>query len=112
MIIEQILVERLNRVLGVSVVAEESSPIVPREVVLEKIGSSRENFITTSMISAKSYAESLHEAAQLNEEVKEAMFDSVVLDEVSGCSLNSEYNNTDTVRKRYCYRSVFNITHF
>jgi len=109
--IEKTIRDYLARVLDdVSVVLLETGS--GTEVVLEKIGGSRENYIYTSMISALSYGESLYEAACLHERVKDAVFESIVLDEVSSCSLNSEYNNTDTAAKRYCYRAVFNITHF
>ena len=108
--IEKIIQDYLAAVLEESVVLLETGGIT--EVVLEKIGSSQENHITTSMLSAKSYGASLYDAACLNEKVKKAVFESVVLDEVSGCFLNSDYNNTDTATKRYCYRAVFNITHY
>jgi hypothetical protein len=54
----------------------------------------------------------MFEAATLNEQVKQAVFDSVSLDEITAVSLNSDYNYTDTATKRYRYQAVFVITHY
>lgn len=51
-------------------------------------------------------------AAELNEKVKSAMDEIVELDEVTRCELNSDYNYTDTSRKKYRYQAVFDITHY
>jgi hypothetical protein len=55
----------------------------------------------------------LQEAAELSEEVVTLMcYGLVGLEEVSKVSLNSEYNYTDTVEKKYRYQAVFDIVHY
>jgi len=81
-------------------------------VIIEKTGSSKENQIETSTIAIQSYASSLYEAAELNEDIKASMEDAVVVDEITRVSLNSDYNFTDTETKRYRYQAVFDITHY
>ena len=81
-------------------------------VVLDKIGSSKENYLSSSTIAFQSYAESKYEAALLNEQVKEAVENMIVLDEIAGVSLNSDYNFTDTTTKEYRYQAVFDLNHY
>ena len=81
-------------------------------VLLEKTGSSRTNYINSATIALQSYADSLYSAALLNEEVKRAMDDSVVLDEICSASLNSDYNFTDTTTKEFRYQAVYDVTHY
>ena len=81
-------------------------------LLIEKTGSSRENFIDTATITIQSYAESMYEAAVLNERVKKAMDDIAVLSNVSKSELNSDYNFTDTTKKEYRYQAVYDITYF
>ena len=81
-------------------------------IVIEKTGSNTENRITTATIAIKSYAGSLIAAASLNEEVKVAMDESPVIDDIASCKLNSDYNFTDSTAKQYRYQAVFQITHY
>ena len=81
-------------------------------VIIEKTGSSEENYIKTSTLAIQSYAGSLYEAAQLNERLVEVMKDAVVLSDVTKVELNSDYNYTDRDSKRYRYQAVFDIYHY
>ena len=109
--IERILIEYLNDALTQPVYVERpENP--PREyVIIQKTGSSKRNQIETAMIAFQSYSESLYEAALLNEDVKEAVENSVTLPEISSAKLNSDYNFTNTAMKQYRYQAVFNITY-
>lgn len=109
--IETILIEYLNDALTQPVYVERpENP--PREyVIIQKTGSSKRNQIETAMIAFQSYSESLYEAALLNEDVKEAVENSVTLPEISSAKLNSDYNFTNTAMKQYRYQAVFNITY-
>ena len=49
---------------------------------------------------------------EINEEVKAAMDEIIVLPEISRSKLNSDYNFTDTEKKRYRYQAVYDITHY
>ena len=83
-----------------------------RFMLIEKTGSSYENYIKTAMIAVQSYAESMYEAARLNEEVKTAMLNMADLNDICKVSLNSDYNYTDTEQKKYRYQAVFDIIYY
>ena len=68
--------------------------------------------LSNSVITIQSYSESLAGAAKLSEKMINAMYGIIELSEICRCELNSNYNFTDTARKRYRYQAVFNITHY
>ena len=110
--IEQTILDYLNDTLTEPCYMEEPEGI-DTFVLLEKTGSSLSNYVYSATFAIQSYATSLYEAAELNEKVKAAML--TIADElntVSKCSLNSDYNYTDTTKKRYRYQAVFDITHY
>src|SRR5690554_4085662 len=110
--IEIIVFNYLSNNLSVPVYVEKPIQKPQRFVVLDKIGSSKEDYLFSSTIAFQSYAESKYQAAFLNEQVKEAVENMIVLDEIAGVSLNSDYNFTDTTTKEYRYQAVFNINHY
>lgn len=98
---------------GFAAYMELPTPIPDGEfLVIEKTGSSLTNYIYSAMIAIQSYADSMYEAAELNERVKTVMADAVALDDITKVDLNSDYNYTDTANKRYRYQAVFDITHY
>lgn len=112
--IEKTVQEYLKRKLwDCPVYAEEPDEAPSRYLVIEKTGSSaEENCLFTSMIAIKSYGGSLLKSMVLNEQVKTAMFNIASEPEITDISLNSDYNFSDTERKRYRYQAVFDITHY
>ena len=80
--------------------------------VLEKTGESRENYINTAILAVQSYAPTLLHAAELNEQVKTAMFRAAQLPGVAAVHLNSDYNFTDASSKTYRYQAVFDVTYY
>jgi hypothetical protein len=109
--IEATVLNYLKEALTVPVRMEVPENPPRRYVVLEKTGSSRMNRLNTATIAAQSYAESLVEAAKLNEEVKAAIDNMIELDAISACRLNSDYNFTNTQTKDYRYQCVYVITY-
>lgn len=109
--IELIVLNYLNDALDVPVKMEIPADPVEKYVVLEKTGSTRTNTLNTATFAAQSYAGSLAEAAELNEEVKTAIDNMIELDAISACRLNSDYNFTDTTTKKYRYQCVYVITY-
>lgn len=110
--IEQTILDYLDDTLTEPCYMEEPEGI-DTFVLLEKTGSSLSNYVYSATFAIQSYATSLYEAAELNEKVKAAML--TIADElnsISKCSLNSDYNYTDTTKKRYRYQAVFDITHY
>lgn len=113
MIIEEIIIAYLSDRMNVMAYAEEPDSDETGYVVIEKTGSSAdENMLHTAMVAIKSYGKELIDAMTLNDAVKEAMQDITSLPGITDVSLNSDYNFTDTQKKKYRYQAVFNITHY
>lgn len=112
--IEQIIYEYLNSTLNVPAYLEmPAGNNVPDEFVLiERTGGGVENHLKNAIFAIQSHAKSLHAAAALNESVKDAMENIVILSDISSCGLNSDYNYTDGGTKNYRYQAVFNIFHY
>lgn len=87
-------------------------PIPEEYVLIEKTGSSETNLIPSAVFAFQSVSsKSLYRAAEINEDVKGAMFTVRALPEVSRAQLNSDYNFTDTRTKQYRYQAVYDITY-
>lgn len=110
--IEETVLKYLEKNLPVHVYMEVPERPEKKYVIIEKTGSSKANYIETSTWAVQSYADSLYEAAALNENVKDAMEMIVTEDEICKCSLNSDYNFTDTTTKKYRYQAVFDLVHY
>lgn len=110
--IEETILDYLSEKIQVMVRMEEELDMPDEYVLVEKTGGGKTNHIRRATIAVQSYADSLYRAMQINEEVKEAMEDIVALDEISRCTLNSDYDYTDTTRKKYRYQAVFDIVHY
>lgn len=89
-------------------------PEIPPEqfVLIEKTSSGLENYIKSATFAIQSYADSMFEAASLNEVVKEKMLDIIGEKEITKVSLNSDYNFTDINTKKYRYQAVFDLKHY
>lgn len=112
--IEKKVLDYLDSELDVPVWMEipEGESLPDRYILLEKTGSSTGDHIRTSTIAIQSYGESLVAAAVLNEQVKKAMDGLISLEAVCRSRLNSDYNFTDTTKKKYRYQAVYDITHY
>ena len=110
--LERMILQYLKNDLEIPVFMEEQKEKHKRYVLLEKTGSSLEDHICSATIVIQSYAESMYEAAALNEEVKRRMlYGFIMIPEVSKVKLNTDYNFTDTTRKQYRYQAVYDITY-
>jgi hypothetical protein len=107
--IEKIVLDYLNRVLSVPVFMEKPTQEPDKYVLLDKTGGTSENYINSATVAIQSYAKTLFDAAVLNEEVKEAMNNIVSLNDVMGSDLNSDYNFTDTTKKKYRYQAIYDL---
>jgi hypothetical protein len=108
--IEEIVLNYLSKNLDVFVGLEEPSK-VQEYVIIEKTGSSCSDFVMSATIALKSHADTLHKAAKLNEAVKSAMNNIVSLGEVSSSKLHTDYNFTDTTKKKYRYQAVYDLVY-
>lgn len=115
--IEKLVLDYLESKLDVPVVMED---IKEKEYVLiAKTGSGKEEHLNSATITIQSHSESLLKAAELNELVKTAMLgdeDNIYGiaegDVITKCTLNSDYEYTDTTTKKYRYQAVFDLTFY
>lgn len=110
--IETIVLEYLNRKMKVPVRTEVPEKPPKRYVIIEKTGSSKKDHICSTTLAIQSIAESLYEAALLNEQMKEQMETIADETDISKCELNNDYNFTDTTTKKYRYQAVFDLVHY
>lgn len=109
--IEKIVLDYLAEKLNVPVYMEAPENIGTSYVIIEKTGGSMENQIWMATLAIKSIAASLFNASVLNNAVIEAMISAPNETNISKCSLNSDYNFTDTRTKEYRYQAVFDIVY-
>lgn len=107
--IEEVILDYLNNALSVSVHMEAPEDKPEKYVIIEKTGSSVEDCINSATFAIQSHAKKLYEAAELNEQIKNAMNNITVLDHIAKCKLNSDYNFTDTSKKGYRYQAVYDV---
>ena len=110
--IETTVLDYLRDRLGVPVTMEVPEGASGTFVVLEKTGSSRQNYIRRATLAVQSYAPTLLLAAQLDDRVIEALLALPKLDRVAACRLERDYNFTDTETKKYRYQAVFAVTYY
>lgn len=111
--IEKNLLDYLNEMSDVPVYMEKPKNHPKRYAILEKTASSEENFVFTSTFALQSYAESLYQAALLNDRLKTIMLNKEAdIPDVSSVSLSGDYNFTDNSTKEYRYQMVLIIVHF
>ena len=110
--IEEIVLNYLSEALRVPARMEEQEGIGAEYVLVEKTGGGGNEYLKHSTVAIKSISTSLHKAAELNETVEEEMRKIISLDDVTKCELNSDYNYTDTKKKKYRYQAIFDITHY
>ena len=111
--IEKTLYDYLNENLEEPVFMEFPINNTPeRFYVLEKTGGRRTNHIAYATFALQSYGGTRYGSAAMNLVAISTMLDAVSLDSVSSVSLNSDYNFTDTTRKRERYQAMFDITHY
>lgn len=110
--IEKIVTQYLSTTIAVPVYMEIPENPPDTFVLVEKTGSSRANRINRATLAVQSWAKRMVDAAELNEQVKAAMDELVIFDDVCVCRLNSDYNFTDTATKHYRYQAVFDLVFY
>jgi predicted HTH transcriptional regulator len=81
-------------------------------VTIEKTENQRYYYVEKTTLSIISWADSIYEAAKLNDTVKTEMLQlEDVAETVSSCELDSDYNFSDTALKKYGYQALFSICH-
>ena len=112
MIIEAVIIEYLEKELGVETYAEIPDEKPKKFIVVEKIDGGRINQIDASTLSVYSYGETLYDAVLLNEKVKSALLNVIVLDDISSSKIGGESRSIDKANKEYRYETIINLTHY
>lgn len=81
-------------------------------IVIEKTGGGEDDLLNNPAIAIQSISKnSLYEAAEINEQIKESMKSMPESQDVYGVKLQSDYNFTNPATKEYRYQAVFLITY-
>lgn len=110
--IELVILNHLKGGLDVPVFMEKPTNAPSEYVLFEKTGGGRNETMPSATFAFQSYSTSLFKAAVLNEAVKNEVDHLVLLDEIRGVTLNTDYNFTDTTTKQYRYQAVYDIKHY
>jgi hypothetical protein len=113
--IEEIVREHLIDEIELPAYLEEPEKPPRKYMLIEKVGSSdgAAHRIGGAMIAVKSIsADSLVQAALLNEQVKQAMWRLTENDSVTKVVCNSDLNTTDPETHRYRYQALFDIKYY
>ena len=112
MTIEEIVVGYLTE-QGYTAYGEEPESPPKTYAVIGRVGGGMENHISRALITVRSYAPTLLQAAKLNKQIKfEMVYGLPELPQIAGIRLNSDYNNTDPETRRYRYQAVYEITYY
>lgn len=109
--IEKIVLDYLSDVMSVEVYTEKRGQ-QGKYIIIEKVGGGKTDHIKRASLAIQSYADSMYEAAELNDKVKDAMDGIIALPSISSCKLDTDYNFTDTTSKKYRYQAVFDLVHY
>lgn len=109
--IEKTILDYLKDVMEVEVYLERVPGAQKPFILFERTGSNVLNHTTTALFAFQSYADSMFNAADLNEKLKEALNDMPNHTDISRAKLNSDYNYTNKQTNEYRYQSVYEITY-
>lgn len=110
MIIEKQIRDYLSTALSVPVYIEVPRNPESSYVSIQRTGSQGANRLRTATLAIQSIAETLYDAAVLNESVRTAL-DGASIEDVFRIELDSDYNFTDETTKKRRYQAVYKITY-
>ena len=105
----------LNYLNGAGITAKAEVPeggVTPPCCIVERTGGRVEEHLRRATVAVQSYGDSLYDAAYLNGTVVAAMLGITALPQVSSCTLNSDYNFTDTTKRLHRYQAVFDLVYY
>lgn len=110
--IEARVIEYLAQALALPVSGTTPTPMPDTFLVVERVGGGEDDYIPRADIAVQSWAQTMAQAAALNERVKAAMGAFAERPDISRCHLDSDYNHTDRDTKRFRYQAIFEIVYF
>lgn len=109
MTIEETILTALSAALDVPVYMEVPQSAPASYVLIEKTGGTMRDYIWRATFAVQSYADTLAEASELNDEVITAALAMPDSYDISKVELNSSYNFTDEAAHKRRYQSIFDI---
>lgn len=109
--IEKIVRAYLKDALAIPVYMEEQATMPASYLVLEKTSDSGRH-ISHAVMAIQSYAPTRQQAAELSDRVVAALDGLLAHEAIISVDLDSEYDWTDTERKRYRYQAVVDIHYY
>lgn len=110
MMIEKTLKTYLETQLDVPIyIGERPANASGEYVVVTTLDAGRINHIDAKTFDLASYSTSIQSAAELNAEVKTAMFNFVSIGNISSSKCGGGGQNIDTQMRTYCYNTIFNV---
>lgn len=110
--IEKTIIDYLNAHLTVPAYAERLATPPAKYVLVERTGGGEENHVKYATVAIQTYAPSRYEAADLMQEVIDAMRDVLTLRNIGSAKLASFYNYTDTAEKQHRYQAVYDVVYY
>ena len=111
--IELIVINHLREQLpGIQVTAVDTESKPAQRVTVERTGGGEDEHIRSAMIAVQSYGATQYAAAQLHEDVLQAMQTINALPQIGSCDLNQEYNFPDLETKENRYQAVYDIVYY
>lgn len=108
--IETVILNYLKTELNMNdVYMEIPTPIPTTYVTIELVDRNKTDFIEAVTFELMSVAPSKYESALLDEKVRQAMDNIIVLDEVMSSKCGGGNDSTDTQNKNYRYRCYYNL---
>lgn len=80
--------------------------------LIQKTGGNSSEQLSRATLAIRSISQSMSAAADLNEQLKALMKDIPTHENISKCTLNSDYNYTNTNKIEYRYQAVFDLTYY
>lgn len=109
MIIEKTVLDYLTPLTTTPVYTETPENPTGEYIIIEKTGERMNNQVWGATIAVQSHADSLYDAAELNEEVTSLMLAITQDEDISKCDLTGSHNFTNPRTKKYRYQAVFEL---
>lgn len=110
--IETLIINRLEAA-GLRAFAEDpADPTQKPYYVIQKTAGSAPQYLRRATVAVQSYGETMLGAAQANAVMIPVVLGMAEHSAVSRVELNSDYNFTDTEKKRPRYQAVFDFTYY
>ena len=103
------LLENLN---NIPVLFEKPKTKPEKFVLIRQIDAGRINQISAVTFSFTSYAQSYYDAKVLSDTVKELLFGSVSLSDISSAKLGGQNGGINSAESTYEYELIFNFYHY